>query len=177
MARRGSRAGRLVRALNMLAFLPLAGRAPLYGRLLWSLALDPRVPPARKALLVGAALYVISPVELIPDELPVIGALDDVAVVILAIDAFLDGLPEGLLGEKTLALGIERAELEADLARVRRLVPKPVRHLFARLPDAIEGLAEFVGRSGLERRLEEMADRYLGHSDEFADYEEEGLPA
>jgi hypothetical protein len=40
----------LVRTLNLLAFLPLAGRAPMYGRLLWALVLDPRVPASRKAL-------------------------------------------------------------------------------------------------------------------------------
>jgi len=41
--------------LNLLPFLPLAGKAPLYARLLWSLASDARVPASRKALLGLAA--------------------------------------------------------------------------------------------------------------------------
>lgn len=166
MARRDRSGGRfgVIRTLNLLAFMPLASRAPLYGRLLWSLATDPRVPNSRKVLLGLAAAYVVSPVEIIPDYLPIIGALDDVAVVIIAVDAFLEGLPEGLIDEKLLALGIPHSALEADLARVRKTVPKPVRQLFARLPDAIEGVAGLVAGSGLDRRLGDLASRYIGRN-------------
>ena len=50
MAHSRRRGPRFLRVLNMLPFLPLAGRAPSYARLLWALAMDPRVPPSRKAL-------------------------------------------------------------------------------------------------------------------------------
>jgi uncharacterized membrane protein YkvA (DUF1232 family) len=46
---------------------------------------DPRVPRRAKVALVLAALWVASPVDLLPEFLPVIGPLDDVVVVALAL--------------------------------------------------------------------------------------------
>ena len=42
---------------------------------------DTRVPTAEKALFIGAIIYVISPLDLIPDVLPFIGQVDDIYVV------------------------------------------------------------------------------------------------
>ena len=142
---RSKRGGGLFRALNFLPFLPLAGRAPMYARLLWALASDSRVPAARKALLGLAGAYIVAPFDLVPEKIPFIGAIDDVAVMVLAIDVFLEGLPEGLVGEKLDELGIPRSELDHDLARVRRLVPRPVRALAGRLPGVIDRVAAQVG--------------------------------
>ncbi len=150
----------LVRALNYLAFLPLASRAPIYGRLLLALARDERVPWSHKAVLGLAAGYVLSPVDLVPESVPLLGALDDVAVTVLAVDLFLERLPDELLEEKLLELGIDREALERDLAQVRRLVPRPVRRVVAQLPAIVEGGATLaqggltaLRRSGVERRL------------------------
>lgn len=46
---------------------------------------DPRVPRRSKVALGVAAAWVLSPVDLIPEFLPVIGPLDDVVVVVLAL--------------------------------------------------------------------------------------------
>lgn len=46
---------------------------------------DPRVPRRAKVAVVVAGLWVLSPVDLIPEFLPVIGPLDDVLVVALAL--------------------------------------------------------------------------------------------
>lgn len=148
----------------MLAFLPLASRAPLYGRLLWALATDPRVPASRKAMLGLAAAYVVSPLDLIPEGIPVVGALDDVAVVVLAVDLFLEGLPREIVREKLDEIGIPPDELEADLRKVRRLVPKPLRRAAARLPDALDGVAQFARERGLDRRLRELLEAGTGAS-------------
>lgn len=154
MARRNkSRGGGVLRMLNLLPFLPLAGRAPMYARLLWALASDPRVPTARKALLGVAGAYIVSPFDLIPERIPFLGALDDVAVMVLAIDVFLDGLPETLVNEKLVALGIPPSELESDLARVRKLVPGPVRAVIGRVPAVVDRLAQRVGESGVDRKV------------------------
>lgn len=144
---------RITRTFNLLPFLPLASKAPSYGRLLLALATDPRVPNSRKALLGMAAAYLVSPVDLIPEWLPVVGALDDLAVVVLAVDVFLEGVPQSLIDEKLEALGMPRDELEKDLARVRRMVPRPIRAAASRIPDALEGAAAAVQRTGLDRRL------------------------
>lgn len=147
------RGGGLLRILNLLPFLPLAGKAPLYTRLLWSLATDARVPASRKALLGLAGAYIVSPLDLVPEWIPIVGAVDDVAVMVLAIDVFLEGLPEGLVAEKLVELGIPPSELEDDLARVRRMVPRPVRALAARVPGLLDRIFERINESGVDRQL------------------------
>lgn len=159
------RGGGLLRALNLLPFLPLAGKAPLYARLLWSLASDARVPASRKALLGLAGAYIVSPLDLVPEWIPLLGAIDDVAVMVLAIDVFLDGLPEGLVAEKLVALGIPPSELEDDLARVRRVVPRPLRTLVGRVPGALDRLFERISESGMDQKVRAAIDARMPSSE------------
>src|SRR5512132_1097740 len=84
--KRGS--GVLGRAVGILAFLPLASRAPIYARLIASLLVDDRTPASRKVLLAGAAGYLLIGRDLVPDQVPVLGGLDDLVVVVLAVDLF-----------------------------------------------------------------------------------------
>jgi uncharacterized membrane protein YkvA (DUF1232 family) len=67
------------RMRNFLMFLP--NMVMLLGRLLK----DARVPTAEKALFLGAIVYVISPIDLIPDIFPFIGQVDDIYVVALTL--------------------------------------------------------------------------------------------
>jgi uncharacterized membrane protein YkvA (DUF1232 family) len=46
---------------------------------------DPRVPRRAKVVVLLAGLWVASPIDLIPEFLPVIGPLDDIVVVALAL--------------------------------------------------------------------------------------------
>ena len=46
---------------------------------------DPRVPRRAKIALVVAGIWVASPIDLIPEFIPVIGPLDDILVVALAV--------------------------------------------------------------------------------------------
>jgi uncharacterized membrane protein YkvA (DUF1232 family) len=125
------------RVMSMTAFLPVASRAPIYGRLIWALIRDERTPIARKALLAGALGYLVLPGDLIPDRIPLIGGLDDLVVIVLAVDLFLDGVPSEVLGEKLEELGIERSSFDRDVAQIRRLMPAPIRRAIRRVPQAI----------------------------------------
>jgi len=125
------------RVMSMTAFLPVASRAPIYGRLIWALLRDERTPIARKALLAGALGYLVLPGDLIPDRIPLIGGLDDLVVIVLAVDLFLDGVPSEVLGEKLEELGIERSSFDRDVAQIRRLMPAPIRRAIRRVPQAI----------------------------------------
>jgi uncharacterized membrane protein YkvA (DUF1232 family) len=152
--RRGrSGGGALRRMLGLMAFLPIASRAPQYTRLIWALILDSRTPPARKALLAGALGYLVVGRDLVPDEVPLIGGLDDLVVIVLAVDLFLDGVPRPLLDEKIVQLGIDRREFEEDLARVRRMTPGPIRRAVRRLPGAISAVGGALETSRLGPRL------------------------
>lgn len=64
---------------NFLMFLPNMVR--LLGRLLK----DSRVPTAEKGLFLAAIVYVISPIDLIPDIFPFIGQVDDIYMVALTL--------------------------------------------------------------------------------------------
>jgi uncharacterized membrane protein YkvA (DUF1232 family) len=58
-------------------------------RLVARLVREPRVPASMKALLALPALYVISPIDILPDIVPGLGQLDDLGVVLLALQAFI----------------------------------------------------------------------------------------
>ena len=144
-------------ALSFWPFLPIAARAPIYGRLLIELLADGRMPWSRKAVLLIGAAYVLSPLDLIPDFIPFISRLDDVMVVIIALDVFLEGVPRELMIEKTYTLGIDGRELERDMAAARAMLPRPIRSLGRRLPGLIEAgagivLSEFDARGIIETR-------------------------
>jgi uncharacterized membrane protein YkvA (DUF1232 family) len=60
---------------------------------------DPRVPRRVKVVVVLAGLWVLSPIDLIPELLPVIGPLDDVIVVALALRYAAHHVPRAVLAE------------------------------------------------------------------------------
>ena len=58
--------------------------ARLPGRLR-RLAADPRTPRRARWLLVGLAVYLVSPIDIIPDFIPVLGHADEVVLVPLVL--------------------------------------------------------------------------------------------
>jgi uncharacterized membrane protein YkvA (DUF1232 family) len=66
---------------------------------LWLAARDPRVPWYAKLLAGCVAAYALSPIDLIPDFIPIIGYLDDIIIVPLGIIATLALIPKPLMDE------------------------------------------------------------------------------
>ncbi|HUR16989.1 MAG TPA: YkvA family protein, partial [Candidatus Limnocylindrales bacterium] len=66
-------------------FTTLVKRLPRYAKLAWALARDPSLSRVRRAAVMAAAAYVVSPIDLVPGFIPVAGQLDDVAVALAAI--------------------------------------------------------------------------------------------
>lgn len=137
--------------LSFWPFMPLVARAPLYGRLLVELMLDRRVPASRKALLGIAVAYVVSPIDLVPDFIPVISRLDDLAAMVIALDLLLEGVPREVMIEKMYQLGIDGRELERDMAAVRRFLPAPIRSAALQLPLAMDHVAAAI-RTWIDER-------------------------
>jgi uncharacterized membrane protein YkvA (DUF1232 family) len=77
----------------------LAAFLPACVMLLRRLGRDPRVPVRTKVALMVAALWVISPIDLIPEFIPVIGPLDDVVIVVLALRYAARSVPHSVLLE------------------------------------------------------------------------------
>jgi uncharacterized membrane protein YkvA (DUF1232 family) len=148
-----SMGGGMRRAMGLLAFLPVASRVPSYARLVAALALDSRTPNSHKGLLVGAVGYLLLGRDLVPDDVPILGGLDDLVVVALAIDLFLDGVPDELLNEKLRDLDIDKQAFQRDIAQIRRLTPKPVRKAIRRIPGALATAGSAIEQSGVAPRL------------------------
>ena len=66
---------------------------------LWLAARDPRVPWYAKAVAGAVAAYALSPIDLIPDFIPVFGYLDDLIIVPLGIVLAVKLVPAELMAE------------------------------------------------------------------------------
>ena len=70
------------------------------SRLVWRLWRDVRVPGWTKLIPFAGLIYLLSPIDLIPDlMLPGLGQLDDLAIVLLAVKMFVDLSPPGVVRE------------------------------------------------------------------------------
>lgn len=72
---------------------------PNMVKLLGRLARDPRVPARSKAFALLALGYVVSPVDFIPDFIPVLGQSDDVFIVIVALHRLIRSAGEDVVRE------------------------------------------------------------------------------
>ena len=66
---------------------------------LWLAARDPRTPWTAKAMAVVVVAYALSPIDLIPDFVPVLGYLDDLILLPLGIFATVVLIPPPLMAE------------------------------------------------------------------------------
>ena len=70
-------------------------------RLVIKLMLDRRVPMRLKMILPAALLYLVSPLDLIRDMVPVLGRIDDVLVLAVGLVLFLGMAPKHIVSEHT----------------------------------------------------------------------------
>lgn len=66
-------------------------------RLVWRLLTDPNVPTWVKFIPPLALLYILSPVDLVPDPLLGLGQLDDLAVILIGLKLFVELSPKGIV--------------------------------------------------------------------------------
>lgn len=75
---------------------------------LYYAAKDPRTPWYAKAVAIAVVAYALSPIDLIPDFIPVLGYLDDLLIVPLGVALAVRLIPSGLMEEfraRAMALG------------------------------------------------------------------------
>jgi uncharacterized membrane protein YkvA (DUF1232 family) len=75
----------------------------------WLAARDPRTPWYARAVAIAVAAYALSPIDLIPDFVPVLGYLDDLILVPLGLWLALRLIPPAVLADHRAA-----AEAAAD---------------------------------------------------------------
>jgi uncharacterized membrane protein YkvA (DUF1232 family) len=108
------------RMKGFLMFLP--NMVKLLGKLLT----DGRVPTVEKALFVAAIIYVISPLDFIPDVFPFIGQVDDVYVVALTLLRLINRTDETVVREHWSGGGDIVSLVDSVAGLAPALLPKRV---------------------------------------------------
>ncbi len=90
-------------------------RLPAYLQLAWRLLREPLLSRAGKVAVGGAAAYLVSPVDLVPGIIPVLGQLDDLAVALAALRFALASLDPRKRREHLDAVGLTDQDLNEDL--------------------------------------------------------------
>lgn len=88
----------------------LAHRIRIESHTVWLAARDPRTPLMAKLIGLLVAAYALSPIDLIPDFIPVLGLLDDAVLIPAGVWLFARLVPPELMAE-------HRATAEAAAAR------------------------------------------------------------
>jgi uncharacterized membrane protein YkvA (DUF1232 family) len=111
------------------AVLMMPNIIKLIGRLLR----DPRVPRRAKITLGLAAAYVASPIDLIPEVIPVIGWADDVLILMFAIDSLIERAGNEIVEELWDGPGDLLSLVRDVVGLSRNLVPKRLSNIIDRL--------------------------------------------
>ena len=86
---------------------------------LYLASIDPRVPWYAKLLAIAVAGYALSPIDLIPDFIPVLGYLDDAIIVPLGILLAVRLIPPEIMAEHR---AVAAAALERPVSRAAGIV-------------------------------------------------------
>jgi uncharacterized membrane protein YkvA (DUF1232 family) len=86
--------------------------------LLWRALRHPKAPGWLKLGAAGVVLYLVSPIDLIPDFIPFVGVLDDVVLVPLAIRFLLKHLPDFIRADITEPAATKPAPRAGDVVDI-----------------------------------------------------------
>jgi len=126
----------------------LAAQLPTYIKLLWGLSKDQRVPPHAKGLLVAALAYLLSPIDLIPDFIPVLGQIDDVAVFLMVWKVFRTQCPPEVWEEHLQRIRLGESDFDRDMGWLKEHATSLTDYLERNL----DRLIERCGKGGGNQR-------------------------
>jgi uncharacterized membrane protein YkvA (DUF1232 family) len=131
----------------------LVVKLPTYVRVVWGIVRDPRTPLGLKGMLAAALAYVVLPVDLIPDAIPILGQADDLTVLLLVLDLFIQNAPAEVRAEHTARARDGTADLDRDLARLRGLMGGRFDRIRDDLPELLDRYGRLRDPDELKRRL------------------------
>lgn len=120
--------------------IKIVAQLPTYTKLLWCLTKDRRVPVPARGMLVAALAYLISPIDLIPDFIPVLGQMDDVVVFLTVWRVFRSMCPEEVWQDQLQKVKAGESDFDRD---------------FAWLKENASGLVGYV-----DKNLDQVLKRY-----------------
>ena len=136
-------------------------KLPTYARVVWGIVRDPRTPLPLKALLGAGLAYVVVPLDLVPDAIPILGQADDLTVLLLVLDMFLANAPADVREEHAARARNGTAQLDGDLARLRELMGDRYDQVRDRLPELLERYGDLRDSRAVKRMLGEWRERRL----------------
>lgn len=106
--------------------------APDLAKLGYRLMKDPRVPVKNRAFVAGALAYAVSPVDIVPDVIPIIGQVDDILLLALALNHLFNAAGEAVVKEHWDGTADVLEVVASVLEWGAGLVPWPVRRFVKR---------------------------------------------
>jgi len=102
---------------------------PQYLRLLTGLVTDSRVAMVDKLLVLGAIAYIVMPIDLIPDFIPFFGEIDDVYLLVLALQRMISNAGRVVLADHWSGNPMDLADinLRGALTAAAFFLPKRIR--------------------------------------------------
>jgi uncharacterized membrane protein YkvA (DUF1232 family) len=113
-------------------------KLPTYVRVVWGILRDPRTPIGLKGMLAAALAYVVMPIDLVPDAIPILGQADDLTVLLLVLDLFIQNAPAEVRAEHTARARNGTADLDRDLARLRGVMGGRFDNVRDNLPELLD---------------------------------------
>jgi uncharacterized membrane protein YkvA (DUF1232 family) len=139
----------------------LVWKLPTYARIVWGLVRDPRTPLPLKGMLAAGLVYVVVPIDLIPDAIPILGQADDLTVLLLVLDLFIANAPADVRAEHSERAHNGTADLDRDLARLRELLGSRYDEIRDRLPALLERYGDLRDTRFVKRALSDWRARRL----------------
>jgi uncharacterized membrane protein YkvA (DUF1232 family) len=152
----------------------LVWKLPTYARMVWGIVRDPRTPLPLKALLGAGLAYVVVPLDLVPDAIPILGQADDLTVLLLVLDMFIANAPAEVREEHAARAQNGTAQLDGDLVRLRELMGDRYDQVRDRLPDLLERYGDLRDSGAVKRMLGEWRARRLHAGGAPAGHDEKG---
>jgi len=102
---------------------------PNFLRLLYGLMTDRRVEPVDKLFVAGAILYIVMPLDFIPDFIPFIGEVDDIFIMVLALQRLISHAGRAVVTDHWMGDPEELSSLNLEkiLAAAAFFLPRRIR--------------------------------------------------
>lgn len=143
----------------------LIWKLPMYARVIWGLLRDPRTPLHLKALLGAALAYLVMPIDLIPDAIPILGQADDLTVLLLVLDLFIANAPAEVRREHMQRAHNGTADLDRDLAGLRAIMGRRYDTIRNGLPELLERYGDLRDPRAVKGLLAKVRDARVRDAD------------
>ena len=131
---------------------PVLKRMPAYARLIRLLASDPRLSGKQKTKLAAGFGYMVSPIDLVPGFIPVLGQLDDVLAVLLLLRSVLRSSPREIVEPYLIQTELTRELIDDDISTSARVLRAASITIAKKTGRGLVKAAHYLGRKIKEGR-------------------------